>query len=234
MESYSFPPGRTAVGVPDCANGCLRRPARTHEHLVIETGAFATRVLFSQGRGRASRARSRGCDRAASLSSQSAFRPKLRRTQAVLREERKSSCAGAPSTRPQLLMLSGIGEAQQLKDKGIDGLYAADGSKVDDVVHLPGVGKNLQDRYEVSVISEVEKDFSDPQRDLFRPNDQKDPACGEWRRKRAGLYATNGGALAFLLRFGSTDPDRARTGSVHLRLPRRFPRLLLGTGRRSC
>jgi len=48
-------------------------------------------------------------------------------------------CAGAVQT-PQLLMLSGIGEAQELTRHGIE------------VVHdLPGVGKNLQDHLDVCV-----------------------------------------------------------------------------------
>ncbi len=47
-------------------------------------------------------------------------------------------CGGAFNT-PQLLMLSGIGPADELRAHGID-------VRVD----LPGVGRNLQDRYEVA------------------------------------------------------------------------------------
>ncbi|HKG79835.1 MAG TPA: GMC family oxidoreductase, partial [Pyrinomonadaceae bacterium] len=56
-------------------------------------------------------------------------------------------CAGAFNT-PQLLKLSGVGPAKELKDLGIDV-----------VVDLPGVGENLQDRYEVGVIAEFETPF---------------------------------------------------------------------------
>ena len=50
-------------------------------------------------------------------------------------------CGGAFNT-PQLLMLSGVGPSAELARHGIE-------VRVD----LPGVGKNLQDRYEVSVVN---------------------------------------------------------------------------------
>lgn len=46
-------------------------------------------------------------------------------------------CGGAINS-PQLLMLSGIGPADHLRDVGIESL-----------VNLPGVGENLQDHIEV-------------------------------------------------------------------------------------
>ncbi len=49
---------------------------------------------------------------------------------------------------PQLLKLSGIGPASELGALGINV-----------VVDLPGVGKNLQDRYEISVVNEFDSDF---------------------------------------------------------------------------
>ena len=55
--------------------------------------------------------------------------------------------AGAYIT-PQLLMLSGIGPAAELGRHGID-------VRVD----LPGVGKNLQDRYEVGIVGQTKKPF---------------------------------------------------------------------------
>lgn len=58
--------------------------------------------------------------------------------------------AGAFNT-PQLLMLSGIGPQQHLQDHGIE-------VKVD----LPGVGRNLQDRYEVPVVVKKHYLFGTP------------------------------------------------------------------------
>ena len=56
-------------------------------------------------------------------------------------------CGGAFNT-PQLLMLSGIGDAAELGKFGIKTR-----------ANLPGVGRNLQDRYEVGVISELREEY---------------------------------------------------------------------------
>lgn len=56
-------------------------------------------------------------------------------------------CGGAYNT-PQLLMLSGIGPKEHLQSKGIPVR-----------LNLPGVGRNLQDRYEVVVVFEMQKGF---------------------------------------------------------------------------
>ena len=91
-------------------------------------------------------------------------------------------CGGAYNT-PQLLKLSGIGPRAELEKFQIP-------VRVD----LPGVGTNLQDRYEIGIISEVRKDFvllkglalGEP-----RPGRPPDPALEEWRAKKTGLYAGN-------------------------------------------
>lgn len=57
--------------------------------------------------------------------------------------------AGGTFNTPQLLKLSGIGPADELKSFGIPV-----------VVDLPGVGENLQDRYENSVIVNLTKPFT--------------------------------------------------------------------------
>ena len=92
-------------------------------------------------------------------------------------------CGGAFNT-PQLLKLSGIGPRAELwSDLGIDVR-----------VELPGVGENLQDRYEVGVINELPMDMRLLQGCTFEP-----PAAGEepdkcfraWRDGK-GVYTTNG------------------------------------------
>ena len=104
--------------------------------------------------------------------------------------------AGAFNT-PQLLMLSGIGDAQHLEQMGIQGPRDRQGNLVSKVVDLPGVGRNLQDRYEVSVISEAQQPFSTLDGVSFEPGDKDDPARTKWLQTGEGLYTTNGGALAF-------------------------------------
>jgi choline dehydrogenase-like flavoprotein len=63
--------------------------------------------------------------------------------------EKEVIISGGTFNTPQLLKLSGIGPAAELKKLGIPV-----------VVNLPGVGQNLQDRYENSVIVNLENPFS--------------------------------------------------------------------------
>jgi choline dehydrogenase len=98
-------------------------------------------------------------------------------------------CGGAYNT-PQLLKLSGIGPKTELENLQI---------KVQ--VDLPGVGANLQDRYEIGVVSEVAKDFvllknlamGEP-----APGQPPDAALKEWREKKTGLYTTNAVIIGIL------------------------------------
>jgi choline dehydrogenase-like flavoprotein len=115
--------------------------------------------------------------------------------------------AGGSFNTPQLLMLSGIGPADHLRGKGIAGLHDEAGELVGDIVDLQGVGQNLQDRYEVSVISEVSEPFSTLNGISFRPDDSADPARQQWQRTGEGLYTTNGGALAFFKKTSRAPAD---------------------------
>jgi choline dehydrogenase len=92
--------------------------------------------------------------------------------------------AGAFNT-PQLLKLSGIGPMDELKKFGI---------KV--VKDLPGVGTNLQDRYEVPVIGEAPTKLALLKECTFL--DGHDPCLEKWETLpvEKGSYATNGVALA--------------------------------------
>jgi len=117
--------------------------------------------------------------------------------------------AGAFNT-PQLLMLSGIGDAAHLRALGIAGPRDEAGSEVSEIVDLPGVGLNLQDRYEVSVISQTRQPFSTLNTVSFRPGDQNDQARKQWLKDGQGLYTTNGGALAFFYKStqaANDEPD---------------------------
>jgi choline dehydrogenase len=98
--------------------------------------------------------------------------------------------AGAFNT-PQLLKLSGVGPAKELKDFGIDV-----------IVDLPGVGENLQDRYEVGVVSEFASPFLLLQGASFAPPEDGgpvDPFFTMWESGK-GIYTTNGALLGILKR----------------------------------
>jgi choline dehydrogenase len=98
------------------------RPAAARTNLTIRTAAQATRILIEHGRAvgiEYERGRSRHTARAA---------------QEVL-------VAGGAINSPQLLMLSGVGPAAELRAAGVS-----------PVLDLPGVGKNLQDHLNVNII----------------------------------------------------------------------------------
>ncbi len=99
--------------------------------------------------------------------------------------------AGGAFNSPQLLMLSGIGPADVLRRHGIEPL-----------VPLPGVGTNLQDRYEISVVNRMNV----PAWHVYEGAtfDGNDPQFAEWSASRTGVYATNGSILAL---FKRSAPD---------------------------
>ena len=102
-------------------------------------------------------------------------------------------CGGTFNT-PQLLMLSGIGDKNELEKHGI-------GCRV----NLPGVGKNLQDRYEVGVVSELKGSLNILRDVSYQPGDPNDPEFRTWNRAKDGLYAINGGVLVVLQRSRQAD-----------------------------
>ncbi|MDB6120429.1 MAG: hypothetical protein JWO08_4210 [Verrucomicrobiaceae bacterium] len=105
--------------------------------------------------------------------------------------------SGGTFNTPQLLMLSGIGKAEDLVKHGITPL-----------VNLPGVGCNLQDRYEVGVISELKSEFTSLDTVGFDPANTADKVLAEWKKDREGLYTSNGGTLAILQRSAYADKKK--------------------------
>jgi len=115
-------------------------------------------------------------------------------------------CGGSFNT-PQLLMLSGIGPADHLIEHNIP-------VRVD----LPGVGQNLQDRYEIPVTATVTGQF-DSLAGLGStsrgPAAFDDPHLRRWVNTphhpavERGPYSTNGGLLGILKRSSQEDavPD---------------------------
>lgn len=99
------------------------RPALGRANLAVEVGMLATRILF-EGR----KAVGIECERGG--------------RRHVFKAGREVILAGGVINSPQLLMLSGIGAAAELRQHGIDV-----------VADLPGVGKNLQDHLDATVIN---------------------------------------------------------------------------------
>ena len=88
-------------------------------------------------------------------------------------------------------MLSGIGPKKEMDKHGIE-------LKVD----LPGVGRNLQDRYEVSVVNRMKKDWQVLAGAQFRKGDA---LYQKWLEKK-GVYITNGGVLIVIKRSTASKP----------------------------
>jgi choline dehydrogenase-like flavoprotein len=189
----------------------LQVAARWPERLVITSGTLVTRVLFRAGEdaprahGVAAVPGSRLYQVGAPDAPVPAHGPELHffaREEVVL--------AGGAFNTPQLLMLSGIGDRAHLHEHGIEGLRDAANQRVAPVVDLPGVGSNLQDRYEVSVVSRTREPFTTLDGVTFDPADRNDPALRQWQGEGTGLYTTNGGAVSFLYNTGHGalhDPD---------------------------
>ena len=113
-------------------------------------------------------------------------------------------CGGAFNS-PQLLMLSGIGPAAQLRAHGIE-------VRVD----LPGVGCNLQDRYEVAVTHRMRRSWAVLDGARY---ERGDPLWQRWSALREGMYASSGAAIALIRR---SDPALPEPDIFCMALPSRF------------
>jgi choline dehydrogenase len=120
----------------------------------------------------------------------------LKKTKRVFAGREVILCGGAFNS-PQLLMLSGIGDTKELEKL-----------KIRPKVHLPGVGKNLQDRYEVGVVSELKSPFhSLSQCTFLKP---EDPCFLEYHKNpKTSLYSSNGLLIGLIKKSFSykKDPD---------------------------
>ena len=198
------------------------------DRLVIRSGAHVTRVLFEQGpEDEVPRAIGVECAIGHHLyeasPAQNTRPPEERVCYFAKKEHGEVILSGGAFNTPQLLMLSGIGDAAHLEEAKIKGLYGAEPDSsgrykagkdpISKVINLPGVGRNLQDRYEVTVVSELNKELATLKKISFLPGDPDDEARTQWFKDRTGLYATNGGTLAVIRRSalakeaGERDPD---------------------------
>src|SRR5262249_18992968 len=116
---------------------------RYPDRLTIELNALATRVLFGEGN------RATGVEY---LKGERLYRavgrPRRDRGEPrTVHASREVILAGGAFNTPQLLMLSGVGPRKVLERHGLE-------VRVD----LPGVGQNLQDRYEIGVVNRMNFD----------------------------------------------------------------------------
>ncbi|KAL4931459.1 uncharacterized protein BDV17DRAFT_297185 [Aspergillus undulatus] len=98
---------------------------------------------------------------------------------------------------PQLLKLSGVGAKAELEKHNIE-----------TIVDLPGVGKNMQDRYEATIIGKSPTDFTITSKCTFLESDP-DPCYEDWKNGVGykGTYMTNGIAIAIIKKSSVAEYD---------------------------
>ena len=164
--------------------------ARRHpECLRLELDALATRVLLDRA-NRAIGVEYLHGERLYQAHRRPSGAPGERRE---VRASREVILAGGAFNTPQLLMLSGIGPREALERHGIEVR-----------VPLPGVGRNLQDRYEIGVVYRMNFDHWKVLAGARFARD--DPQHREWANRRKGVYASNGALLGVAAR---SAPARA-------------------------
>ena len=116
-EPEGFTPVDITVrnGVRSSAANCYLKPAMSRPNLTVVTGALVHKVVLEKGRAVGVEF-SRGAE------------------VETLRAEREVLLCGGAYNSPQLLMLSGVGPADEIASHGIKAVH-----------DLPGVGKNLQE-----------------------------------------------------------------------------------------
>ncbi len=164
----------------------LRRVADSHPgRLEIRTDSLATRILFDDD-GRACGVEWREGRHLYRASPTPSAHPG---TLHHARARGEVILAGGAFATPQLLMLSGIGDPAELARHGIALRQA-----------LPAVGRNLQDRYEISVVLKMAQPWVSLRGAQFAAGD---PLFRQWQRRRRGMYTSNGTAIAALRRSSS-------------------------------
>ena len=188
-EGLSKVPLSTSAGRRRGARERVLEAMQKHP-LKVEYDALATRVLFDAEnravgveylKGRSLYRASPGASREDG---------ELRRVEA----RREVILSGGAFNTPQLLMLSGVGPKDRLAEVGVP-------------VRIPleGVGRNLQDRYEIGVIHKAARPWTCLEGAQFAVGD---PVYRSWLRGQ-GMYLSNGAAVAFSLRssVARDDPD---------------------------
>jgi choline dehydrogenase len=164
--------------------------------LEIKTGCLATRVLFEENASTDTTPKAIGVE---FLEGRSLYKADPRSSLPTSGTKRRALvsrevilAAGAFGT-PQLLMLSGIGPKDDLERLGIHVLK-----------DIQGVGKNLQDRYEVSVVTELQEDFPIIAKCTF--GKAEDPCLQDFEHKR-GPYLSNGLSVGIVKKSSQADSD---------------------------
>jgi choline dehydrogenase-like flavoprotein len=169
----------------------LEVKAKHPERLHIELHALATRVLFDAAGNATGVEYLKGERQYRAHDVPNPQRGELREVRA---KREVILCGGAFNT-PQLLLLSGIGPIEHLKQHNIPVR-----------VNLRGVGRNLQDRYEVALTYRMPSAWRVLDGARFCRDDR---AWHRWRSTGTGVYASNGSLLSIVRRSESSQKKNA-------------------------
>lgn len=205
-EGAHFTPMATREGERSSPREWLLETQKTSQgRLEIRTGHFVTRLLFSDES-------SQKKQRVIGVEGLKHDSHNLYKASPEYKESAKKSAknfglkakyevilSGGAFNTPQLLMLSGIGDSKELGRHNI-------GTRV----NLPGVGKNLQDRYEFGVVARFKNDTEALANCTFDPKD--DPCLDEYletRDKSTHLYSSNGVLVGHVKKSKSAEKESA-------------------------
>lgn len=166
--------------------------------LEIRTCCLATRILFDDASAEGSVPKAVGVEFLQGKSLYKAdprYDPNATGTKHRVLVSREVIIAAGAFGTPQLLKLSGIGPKEELNKFGIPV-----------VKDLPGVGTNLQDRYEIPIVTKLEDEFPITAKCTF--GQPGDPCLAEWKENR-GPYITNGLPIGIVKKStqAENDPD---------------------------
>jgi choline dehydrogenase len=130
QEGFSSPDFNVHRGRRASTSQRYLRPALSRSNLAVETHSLATRVVAQNGRAVGVEYLRHGESRTAQA-------------------DREVILSGGTFNSPQLLLLSGIGPADELRAVGIE-----------PIVDLPGVGRNLQDHASVGMVYDASGAFT--------------------------------------------------------------------------
>ena len=209
----SADPNRDATeglfGVPQATDGQKRRGPREYIldtiaagfPLTLRTNTLVSKILFADEPDSDGNLRATGVEimegqnlyRASPMSDQND--PELPSTRPELATREVIISCGTFNT-PQLLKLSGIGPKAELE---------AMDPPIKVLKELQGVGTNLQDRYEVGIISELSSDFNAID-DCKFGDSEPDPCLDQWKQGK-GPYTTHGAAVSVVMKSSPDVPD---------------------------
>lgn len=182
--------------IMDVANAVNPDGSRKY-HLDLQLETLVTKVRFDTS---GARPRAIGVDY---LQGKSLYRADTRAssqpggTPGSVNAAREVILSGGTFNTPQILKLSGVGPKAEL-----------DRWNIPVVVDLPGVGTNMQDRYETGLVGKSPTSFVLTEQCTFLMS-QPDPCLEQWENNalNKGTYTTNGIAIAAIMRSSTADED---------------------------